>query len=230
MEYEVISIDSQTWRIENGFVRFFLLAGNEKAMLIDSGASTPNAKEIAESLTELPVELLNTHGDGDHTAGNGSFAQFYMHPNDIEGCQIAEKFPNSQAVALEDGQIIDLGGRPLEIIAIPGHTSGSVVILDVNNRVLYSGDSVQSHIIFMFGPNRAPNEFPASLKKLSCMKDRFDVIYASHGKLDHAPDQIDAVYDTWQDVLNGRIQPTEENIFGNIVHQYLGKSCGFYRK
>ncbi len=63
MEYQIIQINSNTWRIEDGGVRFFLLTGTEKALLIDSGMMVNNAKEIAESLTDLPVSLLNTHAD-----------------------------------------------------------------------------------------------------------------------------------------------------------------------
>ena len=41
----------------------FLLVGTEKALLIDSGMNTLNAKQIAESITKLPIILLNTHAD-----------------------------------------------------------------------------------------------------------------------------------------------------------------------
>ena len=47
---EIIQINNTTWRVEDGGVRFFLLAGAERALLIDSGMNTPNAKEIVERL------------------------------------------------------------------------------------------------------------------------------------------------------------------------------------
>ena len=65
MDYNIIQMNENTWRIEDGGVRFFLLTGTEKALLIDSGMMIQNAKEIAESLTDLPIELLNTHADQD---------------------------------------------------------------------------------------------------------------------------------------------------------------------
>ncbi len=34
---DVIKIDEHTWRFEDRFVRFFLLEGEQKAVLIDSG-------------------------------------------------------------------------------------------------------------------------------------------------------------------------------------------------
>ena len=39
MDYEIIQMDAQTWRIENSGVRMFLLAGTERALLVDSGRS-----------------------------------------------------------------------------------------------------------------------------------------------------------------------------------------------
>ena len=60
---DIIRMSENSWRIEDGEVRFFLLAGNKKALLIDSGMNVHNAKEIAQQLVSLPVELLNTHGD-----------------------------------------------------------------------------------------------------------------------------------------------------------------------
>ena len=82
MEYQVIQIDGHTWRIEEERVRFFLLEGEERALLIDSGMQVKNAREIAEGLTKLPVSLLITHGDRDHVGSNGEFTVFYMHPEE----------------------------------------------------------------------------------------------------------------------------------------------------
>ena len=82
MDYEVIQINEDSWRIEDSDVRFFLLTGTEKALLIDSGMSGKNARDIAEGLTKLPISLLNTHADLDHIGSNGQFAEFYMHPEE----------------------------------------------------------------------------------------------------------------------------------------------------
>ena len=82
MNCEIIPINENSWRIEDSGVRCFLLTGSEKALLIDSGRELHTARDIAESLTDLPVMLLNTHADGDHTGSNEQFESFYMHPDD----------------------------------------------------------------------------------------------------------------------------------------------------
>lgn len=45
MNCEIIKINDNTWRIEDGGVRFFLLAGTQKALLVDSGMNVHNAKD-----------------------------------------------------------------------------------------------------------------------------------------------------------------------------------------
>ena len=55
---DVFKINSSTFRIEDGGVRFFLFCGSEKAALIDTGMEKPDAKEIAGKLTSLPLILI----------------------------------------------------------------------------------------------------------------------------------------------------------------------------
>ena len=56
---DVIRMDENTWRLEDGFVRFFLLEGKDKAAMIDSGANCPEAAELAKSAR--PAALWLTH-------------------------------------------------------------------------------------------------------------------------------------------------------------------------
>ena len=73
MDYEIIRINHNSWRIEDSGVRFFLLVGTERALLVDSGRNIRNARDIAASLTDLPILLVNTHADRDHVASNCQF-------------------------------------------------------------------------------------------------------------------------------------------------------------
>ena len=166
---EIIKINENTWCIEDGFVRMFLLTGSKEALLVDSGVSGPDAKKIAESITSLPVKLINTHADGDHIAGNEAFGQFYMHPMEEENYRFRDR--KGEILPVQQGDILDLGDRLLEIIDLPGHTKGSIAILDVNNKVLIGGDSIQDGRIFMFGEQRNLKDYIASLEKLSSKVD-----------------------------------------------------------
>lgn len=225
---EIIKINVNTWRFEDGFVRFFLLEGKDKAVMIDSGVNCQNAREIASSLTDKPIILLNTHGDGDHISGSAAFNDIYMHKLDYINCEINVRFPDISLVEVNDGGIIDLGDRPLKIIHIPGHTKGSIAILDINNRALYAGDSVQKGHIYMFGKHREPDKFENSLDKLISMANEYDCIYASHDEYKVSGDYASKVKAAWLDVINGKVDYEMIDLFGNQVKSYTTKDCGFF--
>ena len=64
MNCEIIKINDSTWRIEDGDVRFFLLTGTQKALLVDSGMNVHNAKDIAAGLTVLAPGEINHSSAG----------------------------------------------------------------------------------------------------------------------------------------------------------------------
>ena len=182
MEMEIIKMNDSTWRIEDHGVRFFLLEGTERALLIDSGMTIANAKEIAESLTSLPVSLLNTHADMDHVGSNGEFASFYMHPAEEDNYRRGGR--TGQILPVQDGDVLDLGNRKLEIIHLPGHTPGSIAVWDPSYRVLFSGDPVQRNgRIFMFGEFRNLQDYVNSLRRLEKRAEEFEEIWPSHADL-----------------------------------------------
>ena len=224
---DIIQIDSHTWRFEDDFVRFFLLEGTEKAALIDSGANSPNALTLAKTLTDKPIILLNTHGDGDHISGTGAFSEIYMHESDY-GRKVSSQFPDVVLIKVNDNDVIDLGDRPVTAIHIPGHTYGSLAFLDAKERVLYAGDSVQKGHIYMFGDHRDPKQFEASLNKLIEMTDRFDKIYASHDEFCIPSDYIKKVKDAWIQVQNGNVTYEIIDLYGNHIKSYTTDICGFY--
>lgn len=225
---EIVKINDNTWRVEDDFVRFFVLEGKDEALLIDSGVDTPNAKEIAQSLTKKPLSLINTHGDGDHTSGNGAFDVYWVDEEDYERCGMAEKYPNSQPLFVKDEQIIDLGDRPLKVLNIPGHTYGSIAILDINARVLYAGDSVSDAIIYMFGSHRSLPLYIKSLEKLDDIRTEFDEIYPSHGSPVVGRDAVTLVRVELKKAIDKELPRKDEELFGEEVATYQGSFCGFY--
>ncbi|MBQ7613699.1 MAG: MBL fold metallo-hydrolase [Butyrivibrio sp.] len=225
---EVIKIDDNTWRFEDGFVRFFLVEGDEKAAMIDSGVNCPNALEMAKELTDKPVILINTHGDGDHTSGTNGFSHIYIHPSDFEKCEVNTRYPGTELKEIKDGDVIDLGNRPLKIIHIPGHTSGSVAVLDVKKRALFAGDSVQKGHIFMFGNKREPENYEASLEKLASFESEYDLIYASHDECILPKEYVEKVKEAWKLVNSGEVPFEIVELYGNKVRSYTTEYCGFY--
>ena len=161
---------------------------NAEALIIDSGMTGIDGKALAAQVTPLPCALLNTHADMDHVGSNAQFDSFYMSPAD----EPAYRGQGGQGtvVPVGDGDTLDLGDRPLEIIALPGHTPGSIAVLDVKGRFLVSGDPIQDGNIFMFGPGRSMPDYIASLERLEKKTDRFDELWPSHGSFPVKPELI----------------------------------------
>ena len=219
MNCEIIPINENSWRIEDSGVRCFLLTGSEKALLIDSGRELHTARDIAESLTDLPVMLLNTHADGDHTGSNEQFESFYMHPD--EEAHFRRGGRGGTIIPVREGDILDLGGRELRIIDLPGHTPGSIAVLDVGNRVLISGDPVQEHgRIFMFGAYRNMENYIRSLEHLETFTAEFDEIWPSHADIPISPALIRKLHDGALDVLDGKVAGCPVEVHGNQVIAY----------
>ncbi len=219
MDHDIIQVNEKTWIIQEGDIRMFILAGDEKALLIDTGLSVENVRGVAESLTGLPVFLLNTHADRDHTGCNDQFDCFFMHPAEAPNFERTGK--KGVIVPVEEGDEIDLGNRMLRIIHIPGHTPGSIGVLDVNRRVLISGDPVQQNgAIFMFGEQRSMEDYVRGLEHLEGYIDEFDELWPSHGDLPVAPSVISEVRRGAEDVLAGKIKGVPKEVHGSQITAY----------
>ena len=222
---EAIKMNETTWRFEDNGVRFFLLLGNVKAALIDTGMNTPNARALAEEITDLPLILINTHADPDHISGNGAFEEFYMSPAEEDNYRSNNGAGN--IIPVKEGDIIDLGDRPLRIIDIPGHTPGSIAILDEKNRILISGDTVQDGNIFMFGKYRNLDDYIESLKHLAIYNEKYDDIYPMHGTIPVKKELISDLLEGAQEIKNTQASGTEVELFGNKVYLYKFPYAGF---
>ncbi|MCR5502771.1 MAG: MBL fold metallo-hydrolase [Lachnospiraceae bacterium] len=222
---ETVKINDSTWRFEDGGVRFFLLCGKKKAALIDTGMNAPDARKTAEGLTDLPLILINTHADRDHISGNGAFKEFYMSPEE-EGNY---RHNNGQGTILpvKEGDVIDLGDRALRIIDIPGHTPGSIAILDEKYRVLIAGDSVQDGNIFMFGEYRNIDLYIESMKHLADYDGKYDEVYAMHGSIPVKPDLVGKLIEGAEKIRNKEATGTAVDMFGNEVLLYKFPYAGF---
>ena len=64
---------------EPGHVNSYLVAGRERAALIDSGLGIGNIRATVGSLTDLEVMVANTHHHFDHVGGNAAFSKVAIH-------------------------------------------------------------------------------------------------------------------------------------------------------
>ena len=84
---------------------------------------------------------------------------------------------------------LDLGGRTLEVICTPGHTPGSVCLLDIERRQLFSGDTVcDEGVLLNLDHSTSVETFKESILRLKAASERFGPIWPAHHALplDHS--------------------------------------------
>lgn len=190
--------------IEQGHVRCFLAEGRHEALLIDAGLGGSDLKGFVGTLTQKPVTVVFTHADPDHAGHAWQFERRFMHPSEYDFYRLR----NKTTVPMEpiwEGDMIDLDGFRFEVILIPGHSPGSIALLEKDKRFLIGGDSIQTGKIFMFGPGRNFDAFRASMLKMQKRVSEFDTVYASHYDLVVAPDTVFKLYEAAGKVMANQV-------------------------
>jgi glyoxylase-like metal-dependent hydrolase (beta-lactamase superfamily II) len=173
-------VGNQTRLIDDhGNANMYLVEGTKAALLVDTGTGQRDLAAYVAGLTTLPVLVVNTHGHGDHAGGNYGFTKVYAHAADF-GMIRSMRGPIPELVEVKEGFVIDLGGRSLEVIETPGHTPGSIVLLDAANKMLFAGDNNNSQV-WLFLPESLPLEtYLKSQEKLNRRAAQFDMVFPGH--------------------------------------------------
>ena len=207
MEFIPQKLKENLWAIEQKGVRSFLLTGRDKAILVDT-CFGGDILSVCRTLTPNPITLITTHADPDHMGCDAQFENQYLHEADFERYESRSKTPLHAAV-LQEGDVFDLGEYRLEVIRIPGHTPGSIALLDRAHRFLISGDTVQAGCIFMHGEGRDLLTFRSSIERLDAMRREglFDTVFPSHGDAVVPADILEDHLALADDVLSGTAVP-----------------------
>jgi hydroxyacylglutathione hydrolase len=167
---------------------------SREAIAIDT--ATPCLRWISGELAEREWTLkliVSTHGHWDHVGDNAAVAehtgaQIACHPDDryrlIDPQPLYAPFeiaPSVPAVDLAEGGEVVFGEIRLRVLHTPGHTEGSVCLLDNDTGRLYSGDTLfpggWGRVDFPGGSAEAMVE---SLARLTSLEDRLQVM-PGHG-------------------------------------------------
>ncbi|MCR5826184.1 MAG: MBL fold metallo-hydrolase [Oscillospiraceae bacterium] len=149
-----------------GYVLSYLVTGSERALLIDTGFGISDLAAYVRTLTDLPLTVVNTHIHPDHSGGNGQFDEvwvgehetadtqgvlFYQIPGQRDACAAVKAGGGYRFRFLRDAETLDLGGRRLRVVEIPGHTAGSIALFDERTRLLLCGDAILKRVFYGAG-------------------------------------------------------------------------------
>ena len=108
------------------------------ALVIDPGSDVDQIVSVAEKEDLKIVTIVNTHGHGDHTAGNAALksrtgARVIIHEHD------GDRYPGAD-LFLSTEKTLQLGDITLDVIHTPGHTPGGICLHARGN--LFTGDTL----------------------------------------------------------------------------------------
>ena len=174
-----------------GYVICYLLIGEDKALLQDTGYGNADLKSYVAGLTEKPLIVVNSHIHPDHSGGNQQFGEilvleeetehtepvYFPQPGERARCELVKASGDYHFRRVPAGTVLDLGGREVELLRLEGHTKGSMVLLDHNTRLLFSGDAILKRVLMLAG--MPLSTYRAALVRME-EHGGFDDIWGSH--------------------------------------------------
>jgi len=194
----------------------YLVIGNERACVIDTMNGYNDIHAAVRRITDKPLVVVNTHGHPDHIYGNIYFREVYLHPDDGELARQFSEDPEFLAFCREHGRTmppfreihagddIDLGGRTLTVYALPGHTLGGILLLLREDRILFTGDSVNHHLWMQLEGCLPLCDFLKELDKVMFLENEADIILHGHARDEDDISLLRCMRDGIAEICDGR--------------------------
>ena len=215
----------------------YLITGQRKALLFDTGMGIGDIKKLTSELTKLPIVVLNSHTHHDHVGGNWQFDTIYgmdtnfTHANargsrDAAQAEVApselcgdlprgfdkqkyETKPWKITSYTHDGDRLDLGDRILEVIATPGHTPDSISLLEREHGLLFTGDTYYPGEIWLHDPVTDLAAYGASIRRLAALAPQVKIVFGAHNVPIAPPSVLPHLVSAFDAVRAGKISSTQ---------------------
>ena len=205
--YAVEAIDAQTFAINepksSQYNTSYLIVGDTRALMFDAGSGerptgSRSMREVAERYAgNKPILLILSHFHYDHIADAAAFGGvtvidrpdiraaikdgiFTIGP--LESHEMHWR-PLKVARLIADGEVLDLGGRTVEVFNLPGHTTESVVLFDRHRNQVFTGDFVYRHLggIIAFASGSDLTAYKQNSARLLQLTDANTQFFGAHG-------------------------------------------------
>lgn len=214
-------------------VKSYLVEGDRYVAVLDTGMGFAGFKAVVDSITSLEPIVLLSHAHWDHIGGAHQYSDVRVHPSEADGLRAGYPNAKMRATMepqylvnkllpagldpetamipgcppstlLNDGDIIELGGRQLEVFHTPGHSPGGITLLDREHRLLFPGDAIYAGPMYAFAPSSDPAAYRESLRRIAELAEHADTIYPSHNAVPlRAADAI-AMHQAYEEIWAGR--------------------------
>lgn len=191
----------------------YLLIGQRRCLLIDTGLGICNIYDEVRKLTDMPVTAVATHIHWDHVGGHAYFPDFYAHADEldwlngkfplslqtvrkmvVDRCDLPEgydvdTYQMSQGMptgVLHGGETIDIGGRQIQVLHTPGHSPGHMCFWECARGYLFTGDLIYKDTLFAYYPSTDPAAYLRSLETVAALPAKR--LFPGHHTLDIQPE------------------------------------------
>jgi glyoxylase-like metal-dependent hydrolase (beta-lactamase superfamily II) len=224
----------------------YLIVGDKRALLFDTGMGISDMKKITGELTRLPIVVMNSHSHNDHVGANWQFETIYgmnteftrknargsredaqaeVTPDEICGklppgfdAKTYETRPWKITAYTHDGDRIDLGGRSLEVIATPGHTPDAISLFDRANGLLFTGDTYYPGPIWLYRPETDLDAYGASIRRLAALAPQVKTVLGAHNVPVAPPSVLPRLITAFDAVRAGKIPATPASA-GKVIYK-----------
>ena len=124
------------------------------------------------------------------------------------------------------GDVIDLGGRRLEVYEMPGHTKGSIVLVDRDAKICFSGDSIIENLWLFLEESEEPAVYLESLKRIREVLISAGIEKIYNGHFSYEPinvKKLDDMVEAMELILAGKLE-------GKAVENHAGKGIEYSHK
>jgi glyoxylase-like metal-dependent hydrolase (beta-lactamase superfamily II) len=201
-----------------------VLVGERAVMVVDTtDTALPLRAYLETYVTEgKPIVVASTHSHLDHTACNGQFndCPIYMSPVAWQEIQqqrathaMEKRYPGYPVgdytpILVQEGDVIDLGGREVEVIAFGGcHSNSSIGYLDRTYGIFFPGDEMESGQVLMQGDDRGGRNcvelYRENLLHLKQWEGQFDMICPPHNGTPIHAAMIDDMIENCDRIMSG---------------------------
>jgi glyoxylase-like metal-dependent hydrolase (beta-lactamase superfamily II) len=213
----------------------YLIAGEQRALLFDTGMGIGDIHAVVLQLTALPVTVLNSHTHSDHVGGNADFKEILTRatpftrrnalgypdarkevfapgalcstlPPAVDPAKWRVRSFNSSRYVKEN-ETLDLGGRTLTVLFTPGHTPDSLCLFDEANGLLFTGDTFYPGPIYLFGDETSLPDYFASVERLAALAPKLKLLLPGHNVPVAGPEYLTRLQKAMEALKAGTVKP-----------------------